>query len=89
MPFGLCNSPAVFLINDVLQEMFGRWVYVYLDDILIYSRTSDEHVQHVRVVLRSLLTRQLYCNLEKCTFHQLSTTFQGFVICDKGVAMDP
>ncbi|KAL0164905.1 hypothetical protein M9458_040658, partial [Cirrhinus mrigala] len=91
MPFGLCNSPSAFqqFINDVLRDMLGRWCYAYLDDILIYSKTLEEHTQHVRAVLRRLLAHQLYCKLEKCAFHQHSTTFLGFVISSQGVAMDP
>ncbi|KAI2665208.1 Transposon Tf2-9 polyprotein [Labeo rohita] len=91
MPFGLCNSPAAFqhFINDVLRDMLGRWCYAYLDDILIYSKTIEEHTQHVRAVLQRLLAHQLYCKLEKCAFHQHSTTFLGFIISAQGVAMDP
>ncbi|KAI2646957.1 Transposon Tf2-9 polyprotein [Labeo rohita] len=91
MLFGLCNSPSAFqqFINDVLRDMLGRWCYAYLDDILIYSKTLEEHTQHVRAVLRRLLAHQLYCKLEKCAFHQHSTTFLGFVISSQGVAMDP
>ncbi|KAL0159827.1 hypothetical protein M9458_043552, partial [Cirrhinus mrigala] len=91
MPFGLCNSPAAFqhFINDVLRDMLGRWCYAYLDDILIYSKTLEEHTQHVRAVLQRLLAHQLYCKLEKCAFHQHSTTFLGFIISAQGVAMDP
>ncbi|KAL0196874.1 hypothetical protein M9458_005414, partial [Cirrhinus mrigala] len=91
MPFGLCNSPSVFqqFINDVLRDMLGRWCYAYLDDILVYSKTLEEHTQHVRAVLRRLLAHQLYCKLGKCAFHQHTTTFLGFVISSQGVAMDP
>ncbi|KAL0201043.1 hypothetical protein M9458_004230, partial [Cirrhinus mrigala] len=91
MPFGLCNSPSVFqqFINDVLRDMLGRWCYAYLDDILVYSKTLEEHTQHVRAVLQRLLAHQLYCKLEKCAFHQHTTTFLGFVISSQGVAMDP
>ncbi|KAI2650474.1 Transposon Tf2-6 polyprotein [Labeo rohita] len=91
MPFGLCNSPAAFqhFINDVLRDMLGRWCYAYLDDILIYSKTLEEHTQHVRAVLQRLLAHQLFCKLEKCAFHQHTTTFLGFVISAQGVAMDP
>ncbi|KAI2644254.1 Transposon Tf2-9 polyprotein [Labeo rohita] len=91
MPFGLCNSPAAFqhFINDVLRDMLGRWCYAYLDDILIYSKTQEEHTQHVRAVLQRLLAHQLFCKLEKCAFHQHTTTFLGFVISAQGVAMDP
>ncbi|KAL0199846.1 hypothetical protein M9458_003033, partial [Cirrhinus mrigala] len=91
MPFGLCNSPAAFqhFINDVLRDMLGRWCYAYLDDILIYSKTQEEHTQHVRAVLQRLLAHQLFCKLEKCAFHQHTTTFLGFVISAQGVAMNP
>ncbi|KAL4009484.1 hypothetical protein ACER0C_003336 [Sarotherodon galilaeus] len=91
MPFGLCNSPAVFqhLINDVLRDMLGRWVFAYLDDILIYSRTEVDHVRHVRAVLSRLLEYQLFCKLEKCAFHQRSTSFLGFTISSDGLTMDP
>ncbi|KAI2646907.1 Transposon Tf2-9 polyprotein [Labeo rohita] len=91
MPFGLCNSPAAFqhFINDVLRDMLGRWCYAYLDDILIYSKTLEEHTQHVRAVLQRLLAHQLFCKLEKCAFHQHTTTFLGFVISAQSVAMDP
>ncbi|KAI2650825.1 Transposon Ty3-I Gag-Pol polyprotein [Labeo rohita] len=91
MPFSLCNSPAAFqhFINDVLRDMLGRWCYAYLDDILIYSKTLEEHTQHVQAVLQRLLAHQLYCKLEKCAFHQHSTTFLGFIISAQGVAMDP
>ncbi|KAL0151257.1 hypothetical protein M9458_053448 [Cirrhinus mrigala] len=91
VPFGLCNSPSVFqqFINNVLRDMLGRWCYAYLDDILIYSKTLEEHTQHVRAVLWRLLAHQLYCKLEKCAFHQHTTTFLGFVISSQGVAMDP
>ncbi|KAI2667775.1 Transposon Tf2-6 polyprotein [Labeo rohita] len=84
-------SPAAFqhFINDVLRDMLGRWCYAYLDDILIYSKTLEEHTQHVRAVLQRLLAHQLYCKLEKCAFHQHSTTFLGFIISAQGVAMDP
>ncbi|KAL0155372.1 hypothetical protein M9458_049635, partial [Cirrhinus mrigala] len=91
MPFGLCNSPSVFqqFINDVLRDMLGRWCYAYLDDILVYSKTLEEHTQHVRAVLQRLLAHQLYCKLEKCAFHQHTTTILSFVISSQGVAMDP
>ncbi|KAI2648041.1 Retrovirus-related Pol polyprotein from transposon 17.6 [Labeo rohita] len=70
-------------------HLLGRWCYAYLDDILIYSKTLEEHTQHVRAVLQRLLAHQLYCKLDKCAFHQHSTTFLGFIISAQGVAMDP
>lgn len=71
MPFGLTNAPAVFqnLINDILRDYLNRFVFVYLDDILIFSRSVDEHVTHVRQVLSCLLENKLYAKAEKCEFH--------------------
>ena len=83
MPFGLTNAPAVFqaLIND--RDMLNRFVFVYLDDILIFSRNCDEHVQHVRLVLQRLLENRLFVKAEKCEFHVTSVGFLGFVV-EKG-----
>ncbi|XP_050924947.1 uncharacterized protein LOC108874699 [Lates calcarifer] len=91
MPFGLTNAPAVFqcLINDVLRDMLNRFVFVYLDDILIFSRTPDEHVQHVRLVLQRLLENRLFVKAEKCEFHVPSVSFLGFVVEKGQVRSDP
>ncbi|KAG1952342.1 retrotransposable element [Pimephales promelas] len=90
MPFGLSNSPAVFqsFINDIFRDMLHRTVIIYIDDILIYSNTLKDHIQHVRAVLERLIQHQLYAKIEKCEFHQTSTTFLGYIISPKGVAMD-
>ena len=71
MPFGLTNAPAVSqaLVNYVLRDMFNKFVFVYLDDILIFSRSQSEHVRHVRLVLQSLLENRLFVKAEKCSFH--------------------
>ncbi len=90
MPFGLSNSPSVFqsFINDVFRDMLNQWVIVYIDDILIYSETYEEHVKHVRTVLKRLMQHQLYAKTEKCEFHQKTISFLGYVISSGGVAMD-
>lgn len=90
MPFGLSNSPSVFqsFINDVFRDMLNRWVVVYIDDILIYSNTYHEHIQHVRAVLQRLIQHKLYAKAEKCEFHRTSTSFLGYIISREGVAMD-
>ncbi|KAL0154660.1 hypothetical protein M9458_048923, partial [Cirrhinus mrigala] len=90
MPFGLSNSPSVFqaFMNDVFRDMLDKWVIVYIDDILIFSNSMSEHIQHVRSVLKRLIQYQLYAKLEKCEFHQTSTTFLGYIISQEGVAMD-
>ncbi|KAK1802107.1 hypothetical protein P4O66_004449 [Electrophorus voltai] len=71
MPFGLMNAPTVFqrYINEVLREALNRYVFIYLDDILIYSQTADEHVTHVGWVLQLLLENHLFVKLEKSMFH--------------------
>ncbi|KAL0161345.1 hypothetical protein M9458_045070, partial [Cirrhinus mrigala] len=91
MPFGLTNAPAVFqaLINDVLRDMLNKFVFVYLDDILIFSRSLEEHEGHVSRVLQKLLDNQLFVKPEKCEFHVTQTQFLGFIITPDHVEMDP
>ncbi|KAK3548239.1 hypothetical protein QTP70_005825 [Hemibagrus guttatus] len=92
MPFGLTNIPAVFqaLINGVFQDLQGKRVIAYIDDILVYSTSWEEHVRHVREVLSRLQQQQhhLYVKLEKCEFHWTTVTFLGYVISRQGVEMD-
>uniref|UniRef100_A0A9J7Y2N5 Gypsy retrotransposon integrase-like protein 1 n=1 Tax=Cyprinus carpio carpio TaxID=630221 RepID=A0A9J7Y2N5_CYPCA len=91
LPFGLSNAPAVFqaLVNDVLRDMIDRFVFVYLDDILIFSSSFQDHVQHVRQVLQRLLENQLFVKAEKCEFHVQSVSFLGHIISVGGIRMDP
>ncbi|KAI2654269.1 Transposon Tf2-6 polyprotein [Labeo rohita] len=90
MPFGLANSPSCFqaFVNEVFRDMLNRWVIVYIDDILIYSNSYSEHIQHVQAVLRRLIAHQLYAKEEKCAFHQDKVSFLGYIISSEGVAMD-
>ncbi|KAL0173539.1 hypothetical protein M9458_029507, partial [Cirrhinus mrigala] len=91
LPFGLSNTPAVFqaLVNDVLRDMLDQFIYVYLDDILIFSHSLQEHVQHVRRVLQRLLENGLYVKAEKCVFHAQSVPFLGYIVSVEGLRMDP
>ncbi|KAI2662624.1 Retrotransposon-like protein 1 [Labeo rohita] len=91
MPFGLSNSPGVFqaLVNDVLRDMVDQFIYVYLDDILIFSSSLQEHVQHVRRVLQRLLENGLFVKAEKCVFHAQSVPFLGYILSAEGVRVDP
>ncbi len=91
MLFGLSNAPAVFqaLVNNVLRDMVDQFIYVYLDDILTFSYSLQDHVQHVRRVLQRLLENGLFVKAEKCVFHAQSVPFLGYIISSEGVRMDP
>lgn len=91
MPFGLTNAPAVFqtLVNDVLRDFLNRFVFVYIDDILIFSPNPQEHTNHVRLVLQRLLENKLFVKAEKCEFHVTSVQFLGIFIEEGQVRKDP
>ncbi|KAL0200166.1 hypothetical protein M9458_003353, partial [Cirrhinus mrigala] len=90
MSYGLVNAPSVFqnFIHEVLREFLHRFVIVCIDDILIYSRSEAEHRHHVAEVLQKLREHQLYLKAEKCSFHQPSIHFLGYIIDRHGVRMD-
>ena len=91
MPFGLTNAPAVFqaMINDMLRDFLDHFVYVYLDDILIYSPDLATHQDHVNQVRKRLLENHLYVKAEKSVFHAESISFLGFIVAPGKVQMDP
>lgn len=90
MPFGLTNAPGTFqaFINNVLREFLDVFVVVYLDDILVYSKTIDEHVQHVRQVLTAMRKAHLRVKPSKSEFHKHEVTFLGYVVSKEGLKMD-
>ena len=87
MPFGVTNAPAQFMnmMNDLLGEYLDRFVLVFLDDILIYSATLDQHTEHVRQVLQKLRDHRLYAKASKCEFVKDSIEFLGHQICGGGL----
>ena len=91
MPFGLTGAPATFqrFINDALREYLDRFCSAYLDDILIYSKTKKEHLEHVRKVLERLRQAGLYAKLSKCEFFVAETKFLGLIVGKDGFKMDP
>jgi hypothetical protein len=91
MPFGLTNAPAYFmnLMNKVFMEELDKFVVVFIDDILIYSKSADEHEQHLRVVLNKLRTHELYAKFNKCEFWLQEVAFLGHIITVDGVKVDP
>jgi len=91
MPFGLTNAPSVFqrFINHVLRDFLDKFVVVYLDDILIYSKSLEEHVKHVSSVLEKLKEHSLVAKLEKCVFHVPEVEFLGHIVSGNGLRTDP
>ena len=91
MPFGLTNAPAYFvhLMNKVFMKYLDKFVVVFIDDILIYSKMPEEHEQHLRIVLEELQKNQLYAKFSKCEFWLREVGFLGHVLTRDGIAVDP
>ncbi len=91
IPFGLTSAPATFqgVMNSVLAEHLRHSVQVFVDDILIYSKTLAEHEMHLRQVFEILHTNQMQVKLSKCSFAQPSLAYLGHIISEHGVATDP
>lgn len=91
MSFGLTGAPATFqeFMNFVLQPLLRKCVVVFLDDVLVYSRSIEEHIQHLRQVFQLLKTHELHLKLSKCSFAKNKLEFLGHVISGQGVATDP
>ncbi|GBG62125.1 hypothetical protein CBR_g29325 [Chara braunii] len=90
MPFGLTNVPATFqtAMNDILRDILEEYVLVYLDDILVYSRTLEDHLRHLRDALQRLRKHGFYAKLSKCRFAQRKVDFLGYHVSDQGLHMD-
>jgi hypothetical protein len=91
MPFGLTNAPAYFmyLMNKVFMEYLDKFVVVFIDDILIFSKTEEEHEKHLRLVLEKLRSNQLYAKFSKCEFWLTEVALLRHVISVGEVSVDP
>ncbi|XP_022641613.1 uncharacterized protein LOC106773250 [Vigna radiata var. radiata] len=91
MPFGVTNAPAIFMdyMNRIFRPFLDKFVVVFIDDILIYSKTREEHADHLRTVLGVLRERKLYAKLSKCEFWMEEVQFLGHVISAGGISVDP
>jgi hypothetical protein len=91
MPFRLTNTPAFFmnLMNKVFMEELDKFVVVFIDDILIYSKNREDHKRHLRIVLGKLRAHQLYAKLSKCEFWLEKIAFLGHILTAEGIEVDP
>ena len=91
LPFRLTNAPATFmcLMNSVFHQYLDKFVLIFIDDILIYSRNIKEHEEHLRIVLQTLREHQLYGKFSKCDFYKEQIQYLGHIITKEGIAVDP
>ncbi|WVZ80399.1 LOW QUALITY PROTEIN: hypothetical protein U9M48_027873 [Paspalum notatum var. saurae] len=91
MSFGLTNAPAFFMymMNSVFMNELDKFVVVFIDDILIYSKSEKEHEEHLKIVLTRLREHKLYAKFSKCAFWPKEVSFLGHILSEKGVAVDP
>jgi hypothetical protein len=91
VPFGLTNAPAIFmnLMNKIFMPYLDKFIIVFIDDILVYSKDEAGHVNHLRIVLQILREHQHYAKFSKCEFWLDKVEFLGHVITKEGIAINP
>jgi hypothetical protein len=89
--FGLTNAPTTFmcLMNSIFSQYLDKFVLVFIDDILVYSKMEEEHEEHMKIVLQTLRKHKLYAKFDKCNFYQRRIQYLGHVIFEEGIAVDP
>ena len=90
VPFGLTNAPTTFicLMNSVWHPYLDKFVIVFIDDILLYYKNEEEHVEHLATIFRLLREHQLYAKLRKCNFFKAKVHYLGHVVSKEGITMD-
>ena len=91
MSFGLTNALAYFmyLMNSIFFEELDVFVIIFIDDILVYSKTEEDHVKHLRIVLQKLRDHKLYAKFSKCEFWLTEVSFLGHILSHNGISVDP
>ena len=91
IPFGLINAPTNFMcmMNNIFSKYLDKFVLVFIDDILVYSKSKEEHEEHIRIVLQVLREHQIYTNFSKCDFYKPQIQYLGHIISEMGIFMDP
>ena len=91
LPFGLTNVPTTFqsTMSRIFNPYIGQFVLVFLDDILVYSRSPKEHLQHLRLVFETLRSYRLFAKLKKCEFNRPALKYFGFIVGRDGLKPDP
>jgi hypothetical protein len=89
--FGLTNAPThfMYLMNSVFMSELDKFVVVFINDILVYSKNEEDHEQHLQIILQQLHEHQLYAKFNKCKFWRKEVPFLGYVISTEGIAVDP
>jgi hypothetical protein len=90
MPFGLTNAPTIFqcLMNAIFGAYMRKFVLIFMDDILVFSKTLEEHIEHLKLVFQTLLDHQLFLKFSKCLFAQQQISYLGHIISKDGMATE-